>query len=196
MALRAKFTLKYAPEVYEHLKAIERKHHRLLAETIKEQFSYTQEAKTKNRKPLEEPASFGATWELRFGPKNAFRVFYDVNHEDKLVSVLAIGVKDGNRLCIGGRSLDYENRSARRREGPSQRLCRRMRERRSGRHHAQRKGGGHTARPEGRRRFGTADIGALASFPALARKITEKPKNGQRRFARQILENGRPASWS
>ena len=39
---------------------------------------------------------------LRFGPKNSFRVFYDVNHDEKTVSVLAIGVKEGNRLCIGG----------------------------------------------------------------------------------------------
>jgi mRNA-degrading endonuclease RelE of RelBE toxin-antitoxin system len=105
MARRFKFTLKYAPEVYEHLKALERKHHRLVAEMIKEQLSHTPETKTRNRKPLEEPASFGATWELRFGPKNTFRVFYDVNHEDKVVSVLAIGVKDGNRLYIGGQEF-------------------------------------------------------------------------------------------
>ena len=105
MARRPKFTLKYAPEVYEHLKAIERKHHRLVAETIKEQLSYTPEAKTKNRQPLEEPASFGATWELRLGPKNTFRVFYDVDHEGKVVSILAIGVKDGNRLYSGGQEF-------------------------------------------------------------------------------------------
>ena len=59
-----------------------------------------------NRKPLEEPASFGATWELRFGPKNSFRVFYDVNHEEKAVSVLAIGVKEGSRLFIGGQEFE------------------------------------------------------------------------------------------
>ncbi len=137
--------------------------------------------------PFEEPASFGATWELRLGPRNTFRIFYDVDHEGKVVSILAIGVKDGNRLYIG---------SARGREGPSQCLCRRMREQGAGRHHAQRQGCSCTARPERRRRFGTADIGALASFPALAQEITEKPKSGQRRFPRQILENGRPASWS
>ena len=105
MARRPKFTLKYAPEVYEHLKTIERKYHRLIAETIKEQLSHTPEVETKNRKPLQEPASIGATWELRFGPKNSFRVFYDVNHEENVVAVLAIGVKDDNRLFIGGQEI-------------------------------------------------------------------------------------------
>jgi len=106
MARRSKFTLKYAPEVYEHLKAIERKYHRLVAEMIEGQLSHTPATETRNRKPLEEPASFGATWELRFGPQNSFRVFYDVYHEEKTVSVLAIGVKKGNQLFIGGQEFE------------------------------------------------------------------------------------------
>ena len=105
MARRPKFTLDYAPEVYEHLNSIERKYRRLIAETIKEQLSYSPEVKTKNRKPLEEPTSFGATWELRFGPKNSFRVFYEVDHTEKVVAVLALGVKEGNRLFIGGQEF-------------------------------------------------------------------------------------------
>jgi len=55
---------------------------------------------------------------LRLGPNNSFRVFYNVNHEEKTVSVLAIGVKKGNRLFIGGQDLNYEDRSARGRESP------------------------------------------------------------------------------
>lgn len=106
MARRPKFALKYAPEVYQHLKTIERKYHRLIAETLKQQLSQTPEVETKNRKPLEEPASFGATWELRFGLNNSFRVFYDVNRDERAVVVLAIGVKEGNRLLIGGQEFE------------------------------------------------------------------------------------------
>ena len=106
MARRPKFSLDYAPEVYEHLNSIERKYHRLVAETLKEQLSHSPEVKTKNRKPLEEPTSFGATWELRFGPKNSFRVFYEVDHAKKPVTVLAIGVKEGNRLFISGQEFE------------------------------------------------------------------------------------------
>jgi mRNA-degrading endonuclease RelE of RelBE toxin-antitoxin system len=106
MARRPKFTLDYAPEAYEHMKSIERKYHRLIADTIKEQLSRVPEVKTKNRKPLEEPTSFGATWELRFGPKNSFRVFDEVELEETTVNVLAIGVKEGNRLFIAGQELE------------------------------------------------------------------------------------------
>jgi mRNA-degrading endonuclease RelE of RelBE toxin-antitoxin system len=101
MARRSLFTIIYAPETYKHLDRIERKYHRLIATTIKEQLSQAPVTETRNRKPLERPAAFGATWELRFGPKNSFRVFYDVNHEEKTVFVLAIGVKKGNQLFTG-----------------------------------------------------------------------------------------------
>ena len=106
MARRPAFTISYAPETYKHLDCSELKYHRLVATTIEEQLSHTPSTVTRNRKPLEEPASFGATWELRFGPKNSFRVFYDVNHEERTVSVLAIGVKEGNRLFIGGQEFE------------------------------------------------------------------------------------------
>jgi mRNA-degrading endonuclease RelE of RelBE toxin-antitoxin system len=106
MARRSPFTISYAPEVYKHLDWIEPKYHGLAETTIREQLAYTPATETRNRKPLEEPASFGATWELRFGPKNLFRVFYDVNHEEKTVSVLAFGVKEGNRLFIGGEEFE------------------------------------------------------------------------------------------
>lgn len=106
MARRSKFTISYAPETYKHLDWIESKYHRLVATKIEEQLSHTPARETRNRKPLEEPAALGATWELRFGPKNSFRVFYDVNHEEKIVSVLAIGVKEGNQLFVGGQEFE------------------------------------------------------------------------------------------
>ena len=106
MARRSTFAISYAPETYKHLDWIELKYRRLVAMTIKEQLSHTPTTTTRNGKPLEEPASFGATWELRFRPKNLFRVFYDVNLEEKTVSVLAIGVKEGNRLFIGRQEFE------------------------------------------------------------------------------------------
>ena len=105
MRRRPRFTLDYAPEVYNHLDAIETKLHRLIAQTIKEQLLHTPTVKTRNRKPLEEPAAFGATWELRFGPNNAFRVFYEVDQTEKAVTILAIGIKEGDRLLISGQEF-------------------------------------------------------------------------------------------
>ena len=102
MAKREKFTLLFAAEAIEHLDFIEPKHHTLLQRTISEQLTYTPAEETRNRKPLEQPAPFDATWELRCGPENRFRVFYDVDLESQIVEVLAIGTKDRNRLMIGG----------------------------------------------------------------------------------------------
>lgn len=45
--------------------------------------------------------SFGASWELRFGPSNRFRVFYHVDEDRRKVAILAIGVKQRDRLFIG-----------------------------------------------------------------------------------------------
>lgn len=100
MVHQPKFTLTFAPEILDHLDVIERKYHRLIQKTIDEQLSYTPEKITRNRKPLDQPAPFGATWELRLGPNNRIRVFYEVN-EEQIVWILAIGIKEGNRLFIG-----------------------------------------------------------------------------------------------
>ena len=101
MPSRPKFAIVYAPETLDHLDAIERKYHRLIRKTVKERLSYTPEQVTRNRKPLDPPMPFGATWELRFGLQNRFRVFYKVDVDELTVSVLAIGIKEGNRLFVG-----------------------------------------------------------------------------------------------
>jgi hypothetical protein len=107
MAKRPKFTLCFAPEAIEHLAAIEVKYHGLLRRTIKEQLTYTPTEETRNRKPLEQPAPLAASWELRCGPGNRLRVFYDVDLASQEVHILAVGVKDRSRLLIG--EVEYES---------------------------------------------------------------------------------------
>ena len=107
MAKRPKFTLSFAPQAIEHLDLIEYKHHGFLRRTIKEQLTHTPTQETRNRKPLDQPAPFEASWELRCGPDNRFRVFYDVDSGLQTVSVLAVGVKDRSRLLIAGE--EYES---------------------------------------------------------------------------------------
>ncbi len=102
MPPRSVFDLVFAPETLEHLDAIERKHHTIIRKAIHEQLAFTPDRPTRNRKPLDQPAPFGATWELRFGPNNRFRVFYVFDLQEKKVWILAIGIKEGSRLSIGG----------------------------------------------------------------------------------------------
>lgn len=96
------FELIYDPEVAQHLTTIDRKYHSLIRRAIEEQLGYEPEVETRNRKPLLRPSVFGTAWELRFGPDNRFRVFYQTYPSTREVHILAIGVKVGNRLFIGG----------------------------------------------------------------------------------------------
>src|SRR5262249_42527249 len=106
MAKKAPFALVYADEVKGHLRAIETKYHSLIQSEIEGQLLFEPEVETRNRKPLKRAMSFGADWELRFGPDNRFRVFYQANAAGRAVHILAIGVKDRNRLFIGGEEFE------------------------------------------------------------------------------------------
>ena len=102
---RSNFDLIFAPETIEHVKAIDRAHHSVIRRAINEQLRSTPDVETRNRKPLESPAPFAATWELRCEPDNRFRVLYEIEHKQKVVSILAIGIKDRNRMLIGGKEF-------------------------------------------------------------------------------------------
>jgi hypothetical protein len=65
------------------------------------QLSRNPDVPTRNRKFLFQPAPYQATWELRFGPNNRFHVFYEVDDQEAILWILAIGIKTGNRLWIG-----------------------------------------------------------------------------------------------
>src|SRR5262245_59437806 len=106
MANKRPFTLLYSDEVKEHLRPIELKYHSVIQSEIEVQLRYEPDVETRNRKPLKRPIAFGADWELRLGPNSRFRVFYQVNTEAREVRVLAIGVKDRNRLFFSGE--EYE----------------------------------------------------------------------------------------
>ena len=106
MPRRPKFALVFAPETLDHLDAIERKDHRLIRRAIDEQLTHTPDKVTRNRKPLEEPAPYGAAWELRCRPKNRYRVFYEVRLDERAVLILAVGVKERNRLLIAGKEFE------------------------------------------------------------------------------------------
>jgi mRNA-degrading endonuclease RelE of RelBE toxin-antitoxin system len=105
MPPQRRFKLIYDPQATRHLSQIERKHHSLIRREIKTSLTYEPETETRNRKPLSRPSALGTAWELRFGPDNCFRVFYRTDLEQEEVYVLAIGVKQGNRLFVGGKEF-------------------------------------------------------------------------------------------
>jgi hypothetical protein len=102
----ARFTISYEENVVTHLAYIERKYHQAIKQAIEEQLAYQPLVETRNRKRRDPPDVFDADWELRCGPNNSLRVLYrvdvDEEHDVREVIVLAIGVKERNRLLIAG----------------------------------------------------------------------------------------------
>ena len=98
------FDLIYAPLTKRHLKSIEPKYYPLIREAIEAQLRAEPDVETRNRKPLKRPL-MGATWEIRFGPGNRFRVLYKVNFDERQVYILAIGEKVGEHLRIGSEEI-------------------------------------------------------------------------------------------
>jgi hypothetical protein len=105
------FEIVYRPATVLHLDAITAKHLSLVRKTIEEQLSHEPFTETTNRKPLLRESPFGDNvWEIGFGPRNRLRVFYSADPEvPRRVLVEAIGVKDRNRLVVGGQEVKHEN---------------------------------------------------------------------------------------
>ncbi len=100
------FEIVFDERVMEHLEHIENKYDAVIRHAIETQLLFEPYIETRNRKPLRAPSTLGATWELRCGPNNRFRIFYDIDLDVRLVIVLAIAVKDRNELWIGKERLE------------------------------------------------------------------------------------------
>jgi mRNA-degrading endonuclease RelE of RelBE toxin-antitoxin system len=72
-----------------------------VAGQVEQQLTHEPTVETRNRKKLQPNDTAG--WELRVGD---VRVLYDVDEDGQAVVVLAIGVKDGNRLIIDGEEVE------------------------------------------------------------------------------------------
>ena len=95
----------YAPITKSHLKTIDRKYYPLIRAAIENNLQYEPDIETINLKPLKRQVAFEAEWELRIGPNNRFRVFYDIDMEAHEIHILAVGEKERDRLSIGGKGI-------------------------------------------------------------------------------------------
>jgi len=105
VAKAAPYSIDYVPLVHRHIDMLDAKYVSLIHSTINEQLTHEPDITTRNRKPVRTPAAFQAEWELRFGPNNRFRVFYQIDYDNHQVRIVAIGMKDRNRLMIGGEEI-------------------------------------------------------------------------------------------
>jgi hypothetical protein len=87
MAKRPNLMLSFAPQAIRHLDLIESRYHAFLRRAIHEQLTFTPAEESRNRQPLDQPAPFEATCELRCRPDNRIRVFYGVDSASQVVQL-------------------------------------------------------------------------------------------------------------
>ena len=95
------FTIELTKTAYGHIESFRRYDRARILDGIKDQLAHGPAEETRNKKMLRQnPVS---DWELRIQP---FRVFYEVDEARRTVRVVAVGVKEHNRLTVGGEEIE------------------------------------------------------------------------------------------
>ena len=95
------YQTEFSPESLEDLRLFRKFDAKRIFEEIETQLAHQPEQETRNRKRLR-PNKL-AEWELRIGD---FRVFYEVDVDNAIVKIVAVGYKEGNKFFIRGE--EYE----------------------------------------------------------------------------------------
>ncbi len=96
------YPIVYSPAAEEHLRELTARQRSIVFDTVDQQLGDQPGVETRNRKPMR-PNPI-APWELRIG---GLRVYYDIAEQpEKLVTVLAIGVKIRDRVLIAGEEIE------------------------------------------------------------------------------------------
>jgi mRNA-degrading endonuclease RelE of RelBE toxin-antitoxin system len=92
------YEIQYTVEAIEDLKLYRKHERQLIVDQIDEQLSHEPSHETRNRKQLR--PNRVAEYELRI---TKFRAFYDIDENEKVVKIEAIGHKEGSCLFIRGK---------------------------------------------------------------------------------------------
>jgi mRNA-degrading endonuclease RelE of RelBE toxin-antitoxin system len=95
------YRIEYSPGTEEHFRLLPARQRPIVFDAVAEQLVHQPNVETRNRKPMRPNPV--APWELRV---ENLRVYYDIAEEpEQVVTILAIGVKDRNRVLIGGQEF-------------------------------------------------------------------------------------------
>jgi mRNA-degrading endonuclease RelE of RelBE toxin-antitoxin system len=95
------FGLKWSPDARDHLAGLAAHQRATAVDGAQRHLRDRPMQPSKKRKLLTDHPI--ATWELRLGN---LRVFYNIDLDGKAVEIVAIGVKERNRLLIGGEEIE------------------------------------------------------------------------------------------
>ncbi len=95
------YRIAYSAATEEHLRALTTRQRATIFDRVDEQLAHQPTVETRNRKPMRPNPV--APWELRVGD---LRVYYDVKEKpERVVTILAVGVKQRNRVIIGDKEV-------------------------------------------------------------------------------------------
>ena len=95
------YRIDYSPTTDEHLRVLTARQHAMVFDGVDEQLEHEPGVETRNRKPMR-PNPL-APWELRI---EELRVYYEIEElPEQVVTIVAVGVKDRNRVLIGGKEI-------------------------------------------------------------------------------------------
>lgn len=96
------YEIEYSPDAEEHLRALTARQRASVFDAVDEQLAHEPAVETRNRKPMR-PNPL-APWESRTSDVSAY---HEIKEEPKkLVTILAVDIKDGNRVRIGGTEIE------------------------------------------------------------------------------------------
>jgi mRNA-degrading endonuclease RelE of RelBE toxin-antitoxin system len=94
------YVIEYSPPSREHLGALDVGERARVLDEVDVQLVHQPTLVTRNRKPLQ-PNPL-ARFELRIGK---LRVYYEVDAKRRVVEIRAVGIKDRDRVFIGGEEI-------------------------------------------------------------------------------------------
>ena len=94
------FQIEFIPESVDDLRSLRKQDQQKIIDAIEDQLTHQATEPTRNRKRLR-PNQL-AEWELRVGD---FRVFYDVDAQNAVGKIEAVGYKQGNTLLVHGKEF-------------------------------------------------------------------------------------------
>jgi mRNA-degrading endonuclease RelE of RelBE toxin-antitoxin system len=92
------YEVKFTPSALEDIGWFKKRERKIIVDAIAGQLGRDPTGETRNRKRLRPNAT--SEWELRI---EKYRVFFDLNHEERLVEVRVVAEKKGNRVVVRGK---------------------------------------------------------------------------------------------
>jgi mRNA-degrading endonuclease RelE of RelBE toxin-antitoxin system len=95
------FRVDLSSEARSNVRSLTAFQQRAVRDAIQQQLLHQADVRMRNRFPMRPNDS--ATWELRIGD---LRVYYDIDGDQ--VTIVAVGVKEGNRVLVEGREFSFD----------------------------------------------------------------------------------------